>query len=63
MNELTQEQPIQNTESKDLPYSFGQRLIFGLLIVAAPIFNFIFIDVMKPDWQSGKVADYINLFL
>ena len=63
MNELTPQQSTQNIESQKLPYSFGQRLIFGLFILAAPIFNFIFIDVMKPDWQSGKVSDYINLFL
>jgi hypothetical protein len=61
MDETTQE--IQSSASRTLPLSFGQRLVYGIFIVAAPIINFTFIGVMKPEWQSGKFSDYINLFL
>ncbi len=63
MNEPVQEPLIQNTDSPALIPSLWQRIVFGLFVVAAPIFNFTFINVMKPDWQSGKLSDYINLFL
>ncbi len=43
--------------------SFWKRMLFAAFTVAAPIFNFTFVDVLKPDWQSGKTSDYINLFL
>lgn len=40
-----------------------KHFIFGLFVIAAPIFDFIFIDVIEPDWQTGNFSDYIHLFL
>ncbi|CAG0956671.1 hypothetical protein ANAEL_00381 [Anaerolineales bacterium] len=61
MNEITQE--IQASDSKAFPLSFRQRLTYGIFIVAAPIMDFTFVGIMKPEWQSGEFSDYIHLFL
>lgn len=40
-----------------------KRILFGVFIVAAPIFNFSLIELMKPEWQDGRFASYLYLFL
>ncbi|HNO94780.1 MAG TPA: hypothetical protein PKJ84_11450 [Anaerolineales bacterium] len=40
-----------------------KRILFGLFIVAAPIFNFSFIELMKPEWQDGRFISYIYISL
>ncbi len=37
--------------------------LFGFFVIAAPIFNFTLIEVLKPEWQDGFVSSYIDLFL
>ena len=37
--------------------------IFGLFVIAAPIFNFNLIELLEPEWQDGKLSSYIVLFL
>ncbi|MBI3165425.1 MAG: hypothetical protein IPG44_01385 [Anaerolineales bacterium] len=37
--------------------------LFGFVAISAPIFNFSFIELLKPEWQDGKFSSYINLFL
>jgi len=37
--------------------------IFGLFVIAAPIFNFSLVEVLKPEWQDGKLASYMDLSL
>lgn len=37
--------------------------LFGLFVIAAPIFNFNFIELLEPEWQDGKFSSYIELFL
>ncbi|HNB41159.1 MAG TPA: hypothetical protein PLG52_06645, partial [Anaerolineales bacterium] len=40
-----------------------KRILFGLFVVAAPIFNFSLIELMKPEWQDGRFTSYLYLFL
>jgi hypothetical protein len=40
-----------------------KRILFGLFIVAAPIFNFSLIELLKPEWQDGRFTSYLYLFL
>lgn len=63
MNEETSEQVSQDVSPVPFLPSFWNRMLYAAFIIAAPIFNFTFVDVLKPDWQSGKTSDYINLFL
>ena len=40
-----------------------KRVLFGLFIVAAPIYNFSLIELLKPEWQDGRFTSYLYLFL
>ena len=40
-----------------------KRILFGLFIVAAPIFNFSLIELLKHEWQDGRFTSYLYLFL
>lgn len=40
-----------------------KRVLFGVFVIAAPIFNFSLIELMKPEWQDGRFASYLYLFL
>jgi hypothetical protein len=40
-----------------------KRVLFGLFIVAATIFNFSLIELLKPEWQDGRFTSYLYLFL
>ncbi|HNH27005.1 MAG TPA: hypothetical protein PLR93_08300 [Anaerolineales bacterium] len=40
-----------------------KRVLFGLFVVTAPIFNFSLIELMKPEWQDGRFTSYLYLFL
>src|SRR5688572_19385018 len=39
------------------------RAIFGLYVITMPIFSFWAIQLLQPQWQSGKFSDYLALFL
>jgi hypothetical protein len=53
----------QTSDPKAFPLSFGQRLTYGIFMVAAPLMDFTFVGIMKPEWQSGKSSDFIHIFL
>ncbi len=40
-----------------------KRILFGIFVVVAPIFNFSLIELLKPEWQDGRFASYLYLFL
>ncbi|MBV6391675.1 MAG: hypothetical protein KPEEDBHJ_00887 [Anaerolineales bacterium] len=40
-----------------------KRVLSGLFVAAAPVFNFSFINLLKPEWQDGKLSSRIILFL
>jgi hypothetical protein len=62
MEETIQEQSGE-TNIPPLLDRTWKRILFGLFIVAAPIFNFSLIELLKPEWQDGRFASYLYLFL
>ncbi len=62
MSESIPEQP-QPVSPPVFPLSYLQKLVYGALIVGAPILNFSLVGALEPEWQSGKTSDYVNLFL
>lgn len=62
MEETIQEQSGENIIPPLLDRTW-KRILFGLFIVAAPIFNFSLIELLKPEWQDGRFASYLYLFL
>jgi len=63
MNESTQQPTTSTVNPSSFPLSFLQRLLYGFFVVVMPFVNFAFVKLLKPDWQSGRLPDYINLFL
>lgn len=62
MEEAVQEQSGETIVPPLLDKAW-KRVLFGLFVVAAPIFNFSFIELLKPEWQDGNFSSYIELFL
>ncbi|NWF64298.1 MAG: hypothetical protein HXY38_08330 [Chloroflexi bacterium] len=62
MEETIQEQSGENIIPPLLDRTW-KRILFGLFIVAAPIFNFSLIELLKPEWQDGRFTSYLYLFL
>lgn len=62
MEETVQEQSGESNVPPLLDTTW-KRVLFGLFVVAAPIFNFSLIELMKPEWQDGRFTSYLYLFL
>ena len=45
------------------PASWGLRVLYVLFVTVLPAFSFWATELLKPEWQSGKFADYIIVFL
>jgi hypothetical protein len=45
------------------PKPWWGKLLVALLVTALPTFSFFAIELLKPEWQSGKLSDYVILFL
>ena len=63
MEEAIQEQSGETKITPPMIDETWKRFLFGFFVLAAPIFNFNFIDLLKPEWQDGKFSSYIDLFL
>jgi hypothetical protein len=63
MNEPVQAQEPSGNTPIPLINSFWRRLLYGAFIVIAPIFNFMFVGIMKPLWQTGKFSDHVYMLL
>ena len=63
--EITPEENTGAEASSALPFPtvWWGRVLYGLFVTALPIFSFGATDLLKPEWQSGRLADYIILFL
>jgi hypothetical protein len=61
----TDSQELQPQQDHPLafPLSFWQRTLYGLFVVVVPFYNFTFVTALKPEWQTGKLQDYVALFL
>lgn len=54
---------LQEPQLPTLPLSSVQKFLYGFIVIAAPIFNFSLIELLKPEWQDGKFTSYLYLFL
>ncbi|MBK9779680.1 MAG: hypothetical protein IPP55_06490 [Anaerolineales bacterium] len=54
---------LQEPQPPTLPLSTVQKFLYGFIVIAAPIFNFSLIELMKPEWQDGRFTSYLYLFL
>jgi hypothetical protein len=63
--EATVEQsiPQEPFSSTPFPKTRWGKLLVSLLVTAVPIFSFFAVELLKPEWQSGKLSDYVILFL
>lgn len=61
MNIESESTPLESFTPFPIPSS--QRILYALFVTVLPIFSFSMVHVMKPEWQSGKLSDYMILFL
>ena len=54
---------IVETKPLPIPQSMGWRFFYAMVVTVLPVFCFIAINIMKPEYQSGKFTDYVSLFL
>lgn len=46
-----------------IPRPSGGRVLYALVTVVLPIACFLLADALKPEWQSGRLADYVGILL
>ncbi|MEW6400392.1 MAG: DUF6688 family protein [Chloroflexota bacterium] len=46
-----------------LPAEIWKRALCGLIVTMLPVLCFWGVDVLKPEWQSGRLDDYVALLL
>lgn len=49
--------------SLPFPYALWGRVLYAFYITIMPALAFWGIEVLKPEWQSGKLSDYVALLL
>jgi hypothetical protein len=49
--------------STPIPRAWWGKIVYGLYVIVMPIFAFWATDLIKPEWQSGELSDYIILLL
>jgi len=59
---LSQETPTEVTPVS-FPYKNWERVIYSLFIAIMPVVAFWATELFKPDWQTGRLQDYLILFL
>jgi len=50
-------------ETWPVPRSVGGRVLYALVTTVLPAACFLLADALKPEWQSGRLADYAALLL
>lgn len=58
-----QNRPSVVPTTSQFPVSGGWRLLYGVFVVILPSFSFWAIPGLEPEWQSGKLQDYLALLL
>lgn len=46
-----------------VPRAAGGRVLYGLVTIVLPTICFLLGDMLKPEWQSGSLSDYVALLL
>ena len=60
---ITKQEPDGTTIFTPFPKRWWGKLAYGLYVVLTPIFSFWATDLVKPEWQSGELSDYLILLL
>jgi hypothetical protein len=45
------------------PKAWWGRVFYGLFVTVLPVLSFSSIELLKPDWQTGRLSDYVVMFL
>ena len=60
----SQQAPATETPvSLPFPYTRWGRVLYGLFVLVFPILSFSTVELLEPQWQTGRLPDYIILFL
>lgn len=59
----TETSSTEETKPLPVPQSRWDRLLYALIVIVLPIVCFSLIDLLKPDWQSGQISDYVRILL
>jgi hypothetical protein len=54
---------VMETKPLPVPESIGWRLFFAVVVTVLALLCFIAVNILKPEYQSGRFVDYISLFL
>jgi len=63
--ETTSNQADGGESSVSLPFpkTWWGRVLYGLFITFLPVLSFTAVESLKPAWQTGRLPDYVILFL
>jgi hypothetical protein len=60
----SQQAPVTETPvSLPFPNTRWGRVLYGLFVLVFPILSFSSVEFLEPQWQTGRLPDYIVLFL
>jgi hypothetical protein len=54
---------VVETKPLPVPESIGWRFFYSFVVTVLAILCFTVVNILKPEYQSGKFEDYVNLFL
>jgi len=54
---------VMETKPLPVPEPIGWRLFFAVVVTVLALLCFIAVNILKPEYQSGRFVDYISLFL
>ena len=54
---------VVETKPLPVPESIGWRFFYSFVVTVLAILCFTAVNILKPEYQSGKFEDYVNLFL
>ena len=56
-------QTVVETKPLPVPESIGWRFFYGIVVTVLAFLCFIAVNILKPEYQTGKFTDYVSLFL
>ncbi|MBK8782931.1 MAG: hypothetical protein IPO22_14250 [Anaerolineales bacterium] len=54
---------VVETKPLPVPESIGWRFFYGIVVTVLAFLCFIAVNILKPEYQTGKFTDYVSLFL
>ena len=56
-------QSVVEAKPLPVPQSIGWRFFYAFVVTILALLCFFVVNILKPEFQSGKITDYISLFL